>query len=113
MNMDKKLKRMFAVCLAVCLTICSVFSSGEWQGSAAKKKVKLEKKLVNVYVGNTVRIKLKNNKKKTKYKITNIYLYDRKRRISKLLGFESQRRKTNKTRRISYVRTFKMEYDQA
>ena len=57
--MDKKLKRMFAVCLAVCLTICSVFSSGEWQGSAAKKKVKLEKKLVNVYVGNTVRIKLK------------------------------------------------------
>lgn len=60
---------MFAVCLAVCLTICSVFSSGEWQSSAAKKKVKLEKKLVNVYVGNTVRIKLKNNKKKTKWTV--------------------------------------------
>ena len=67
--MDKKLKRMFAVCLAVCLTICSVFSSGEWESSAAKKKVKLEKKLVNVYVGNTVKIKLKNNKKKTKWTV--------------------------------------------
>lgn len=69
MNMDKKLKRMFAVYLAVCLTICSVFSSGEWESSAAKKKVKLEKKLVNVYVGNTVKIKLKNNKKKTKWTV--------------------------------------------
>lgn len=66
--MEKKLKKALATSLATCLTICSVFSSAQLKYStAAKKKVKLDKKLVTVYVGKTVKIKLKNNKKKTKW----------------------------------------------
>ena len=37
---------------------------------AAKKKVKLNKKSVTVNVGKTVKIKLKNNKKKVKWSVT-------------------------------------------
>ena len=37
---------------------------------AAKKKVKLNKKSVIVNVGKTVKIKLKNNKKKVKWSVT-------------------------------------------
>lgn len=66
--MEKKLKKALATSLAICLTICSVFSSAQLKYStAAKKKVKLDKKSVTVYVGKTVKIKLKNNKKKTKW----------------------------------------------
>lgn len=66
--MEKKLKKALATSLATCLTICSVFSSAQLKYStAAKKKVKLDKKSVTVYVGKTVKIKLKNNKKKTKW----------------------------------------------
>ena len=69
--MNKKLMRMLAASIAICLTICSMFSPLEIKYSAAaKKKVKLEKKLVTVYVGKTVKIKLKNNKKKTKWTVT-------------------------------------------
>lgn len=68
--MEKKLKKALATSLATCLTICSVFSSAQLKYStAAKKKVKLDKKSVTVYVGKTVKIKLKNNKKKTKWTI--------------------------------------------
>ena len=69
--MNKKLMRMLAASIAICLTICSMFSPLKIKYSAAaKKKVKLEKKLVTVYVGKTVKIKLKNNKKKTKWTVT-------------------------------------------
>ena len=37
---------------------------------AAKKKVKLSKKSVTVAVGKTVKVKLKNNKKKVKWTVT-------------------------------------------
>ena len=37
---------------------------------AAKKKVKLSKKSVTVTVGKTVKVKLKNNKKKVKWTVT-------------------------------------------
>ena len=69
--MNKKLMRMLAASIAICLTICSMFSPLKIKYSAAaKKKVKLERKLVTVYVGKTVKIKLKNNKKKTKWTVT-------------------------------------------
>lgn len=119
MNMDKKLKRMFAVCLAVCLTICSVFSSGEWQSSAAKKKVKLEKKLVNVYVGNTVKIKLKNNKKKTKWTVIsgkkNVSLSKKKKDSvmvkAKKTGKAKVQAKVGRKKYIATVRVFEKKQE--
>lgn len=54
---------------------------------AAKKKAKLSKKSVTVTVGKTVKVKLKNNKKKEKWTVTsgkkNVKLSKRKRPVSR------------------------------
>ena len=64
---------------------------------AAKKKVKLNKKSVIVNVGKTVKIKLKNNKKKVKWSVTSArktwHLAKRKRQASQLKVKKPERRK--------------------
>ena len=59
----KKIKKGFALFLVFVMAV-SVIPQGAF---AAKKKVKLSKKAVTVTVGESVRIQLKNNKKKVKW----------------------------------------------
>lgn len=59
----KKIKKGFALFLVFVMAV-SVIPQGAF---AAKKKVKLSKKAVTVTVGGSVRIQLKNNKKKVKW----------------------------------------------
>ena len=58
----KKVKKTLAVALTFAMTVVMVPQSA----LAAKKQVKLNKKSVSVAVGKTVKVKLKNNKKKVK-----------------------------------------------
>lgn len=64
---------------------------------AAKKKVKLNKKSVIVNVGKTVKIKLKNNKKKVKWSVTsgkkNVALSKKKKTGVTIKGKKPERRK--------------------
>ena len=55
--------------LAVLLVFVLAFTMLPQNVLAAKKKVKLSKKSVTVTVGKTVKIKLKNNKKKVKWTV--------------------------------------------
>ena len=59
----KKVKKTLAVALTFAMTVVMVPQSA----LAAKKQVKLNKKSVSVAVGKTVKVKLKNNKKKVKW----------------------------------------------
>lgn len=59
----KKAKKTLAVALTFAMTVVMVPQSA----LAAKKPVKLNKKSVSVAVGKTVKVKLKNNKKKVKW----------------------------------------------
>ena len=61
----KRLKKAAAIALAFTMAVAMVPQSAE----AAKKKVKLDKKTVTVIVGKTVKLKLKNNKKKVKWTV--------------------------------------------
>lgn len=64
---------------------------------AAKKKVKLNKKSVIVNVGKTVKIKLKNNKKKVKWSVTSgkkkVALSKKKKTGVTIKGKKPERRK--------------------
>ena len=62
----KKMRRKLAVLLVFVLA----FTMMPQNVLAAKKKVKLSKKSVTVTVGKTVKVKLKNNKKKVKWTVT-------------------------------------------
>ncbi len=62
----KKIKKGFALLLVFVMAV-SVIPQSVF---AAKKKVKLSKKAVTVAVGESVKIQLKNNKKKVKWSIT-------------------------------------------
>ena len=55
--------------LAVLLVFVLAFTMMPQNVLAAKKKVKLSKKSVTVTVGKTVKVKLKNNKKKVKWTV--------------------------------------------
>ena len=61
----KKVKKPLAVALTFAMTVVMVPQSA----LAAKKQVKLNKKSVSVAVGKTVKVKLKNNKKKVKWTV--------------------------------------------
>lgn len=61
----KKAKKTLAVALTFAMTVVMVPQSA----LAAKKPVKLNKKSVSVAVGKTVKVKLKNNKKKVKWTV--------------------------------------------
>lgn len=61
----KKVKKTLAVALTFAVTVVMVPQSA----LAAKKQVKLNKKSVSVAVGKTVKVKLKNNKKKVKWTV--------------------------------------------
>ena len=61
----KRLKKTAALVLTFIMAAAMVPQSAE----AAKKKVKLDKKTVTVTVGKTVKLKLKNNKKKVKWTV--------------------------------------------
>ena len=61
----KKVKKTLAVALTLAMTVVMVPQSA----LAAKKPVKLNKKFVSVAVGKTVKVKLKNNKKKVKWTV--------------------------------------------
>lgn len=61
----KKTKKTLAVALTFAMTVVMVPQSA----LAAKKPVKLNKKSVSVAVGKTVKVKLKNNKKKVKWTV--------------------------------------------
>ena len=61
----KKVKKTLAVALTFAMTVVMVPQSA----LAAKKQVKLTKKSVSVAVGKTVKVKLKNNKKKVKWTV--------------------------------------------
>lgn len=61
----KKVKKTLAVALTFAMTVVMVPQSAR----AAKKQVKLNKKSVSVAVGKTVKVKLKNNKKKVKWTV--------------------------------------------
>ena len=61
----KKVKKTLAVALTFAMTVVMVPQSA----LAAKKPVKLNKKSVSVAVGKTVKVKLKNNKKKVKWTV--------------------------------------------
>ena len=61
----KKVKKTLAVALTFAMTVVMVPQSA----LAAKKQVKLNKKSVSVAVGKTVKVKLKNNKKKVKWTV--------------------------------------------
>ena len=56
--------------LAVLLVFVLAFTMMPQNVLAAKKKVKLSKKSVTITVGKTVKVKLKNNKKKVKWTVT-------------------------------------------
>ena len=60
-----RLKKTAALVLTFTMVAAMVPQSAE----AAKKKVKLDKKTVTVTVGKTVKLKLKNNKKKVKWTV--------------------------------------------
>ena len=62
----KKIKKRFALLLVFVMAVSVIPQSA----FAAKKKVKLSKKAVTVAVGESVKIQLKNNKKKVKWSIT-------------------------------------------
>ena len=62
----KKIKKGFALLLVFIMAVSVIPQSA----FAAKKKVKLSKKAVTVAVGESVKIQLKNNKKKVKWSIT-------------------------------------------
>ena len=62
----KKIKKGFALLLVFVMAVSVIPQSA----FAAKKKVKLSKKAVTVAVGESVKIQLKNNKKKVKWSIT-------------------------------------------
>lgn len=62
----KKIKKGFALLLVFVMAVSVIPQSA----LAAKKKVKLSKKAVTVAVGESVKIQLKNNKKKVKWSIT-------------------------------------------
>ena len=62
----KKIKKGFALLLVFVMAVSVIPQSA----FAAKKKVKLSKKAVTVAVGEAVKIQLKNNKKKVKWRIT-------------------------------------------
>ena len=59
----KKIKKGFALLLVFVMAVSVIPQSA----FAAKKKVKLSKKAVTVAVGESVKIQLKNNKKKVKW----------------------------------------------
>ena len=61
----KKVKKTLVVALTFAMTVVMVPQSA----LAAKKQVKLNKKSVSVAVGKTVKVKLKNNKKKVKWTV--------------------------------------------
>lgn len=61
----KKVKKTLAVALTFAMMVVMVPQSA----LAAKKQVKLNKKSVSVAVGKTVKVKLKNNKKKVKWTV--------------------------------------------
>ena len=61
----KKVKKTLAVALTFAMTVVMLTQSA----LAAKKPVKLNKKSVSVAVGKTVKVKLKNNKKKVKWTV--------------------------------------------
>lgn len=62
----KKIKKGFALLLVFVMAVSVIPQSA----FAAKKRVKLSKKTVTVAVGEAVKIQLKNNKKKVKWRIT-------------------------------------------
>ena len=62
----KKIKKGFALLLVFVMAVSVIPQSA----FAAKKKVKLSRKAVTVAVGEAVKIQLKNNKKKVKWRIT-------------------------------------------
>ena len=62
----RKMRRKIAVLLVFVLA----FTMMPQNVLAAKKKVKLSKKSVTITVGKTVKVKLKNNKKKVKWTVT-------------------------------------------
>lgn len=64
----ERLKRLGAITLAIVLSISMIPAT---EVSAASKKVKLNKKKVTIYVGKTVKLKVKNTKKKVKWKSSN------------------------------------------
>ena len=64
----ERTKKFLAVVLALVLSISLLPTTGV---SAASKKVKLNKTKATIYVGKTVTLKLKNNKKKVKWSTSN------------------------------------------
>lgn len=64
----KQTKKFFAVILALVLSVSLLPTTGV---NAASKKVKLNKTKATIYVGKTVALKLKNNKKKVKWSTSN------------------------------------------
>lgn len=82
----KKIKKGFALLLVFVMAV-SVIPQSVF---AAKKKVKLSKKAVTVAVGESVKIQLKNNKKKVKWSITsgkkNVTLSKKKKTVVIIKG---------------------------
>lgn len=89
----RKMRRKIAVLLVFVLA----FTMMPQNVLAAKKKVKLSKKSVTVTVGKTVKVKLKNNKKKVKWTVTsgkkNVKLSKKKKQVSRLRVKRSEKQK--------------------
>lgn len=64
----KQTKKILAVVLALVLSLSLLPTTGV---SAASKQVKLNKTKATIYVGKTVTLKLKNNKKNVKWSTSN------------------------------------------
>ena len=83
--------------LAVLLVFVLAFTMMPQNVLAAKKKVKLSKKSVTVTVGKTVKVKLKNNKKKVKWTVVsgkkNVKLSKKKKQVSRLRVKRSEKQK--------------------
>ncbi|MCH5267688.1 MAG: hypothetical protein J1E62_05015 [Lachnospiraceae bacterium] len=87
----KKFYRQFAAVMSAVLVLTGVtFPAVDTVEAAAKKSAKLSKKKLTVQVGKTKTLKLKNNKKKTKWKIVSgkkyIKLKSKKKNSVKIVG---------------------------
>ena len=67
----KQNKKGLAILLAFAMIVSSLFGVTPSQAATKKKKVKLNKTKLSLYVGKTYTLKLKNNKKKIKWSTSN------------------------------------------
>ena len=65
----KKCKKMLAVLLSLAVVVSGTALTNPTSADAAKKKVKLSTKKLAVNVGQSKKLKLKNNKKKVKWSV--------------------------------------------